>query len=209
GKGYRVIGLWGKVRGELGEVLERWFGAETVGKGGLVFGGYGDWAFKVFTVFVVILLGFPGPSDGLRLHPTVFFSSGSGLTADSSVLTLTLAFLDFGLDFAQSFPFHAQFCHFGLKEEKESSDGGWSNYVPNDEWKSLELKKINDSNTIRGNQECIGEYELMIDDNDFEYTCDYLLSKDATFVVDKEKERLEEKMYKLLGMPYERIASIE
>ncbi|GJR62579.1 ribonuclease H-like domain-containing protein [Tanacetum coccineum] len=64
--------------------------------------------------FIVILLGFPGPSDGLRLHPIVFFSSGSGLTADSSVLTLTLAFLDFGLDFAQSFPFHAQFCHFGL-----------------------------------------------------------------------------------------------
>ncbi|GJS02970.1 putative reverse transcriptase domain-containing protein [Tanacetum coccineum] len=55
-----------------------------------------------------------GPSDGLRLHSIVFFSSGSGLTADSSVLTLTLAFLDFGLDFAQSFPFHAQFCHFGL-----------------------------------------------------------------------------------------------
>ncbi|GKE19052.1 hypothetical protein Tco_1426629 [Tanacetum coccineum] len=95
------------------------------------------------------------------------------------------------------------------KKEKELSDGGWSNYVPNDEWKSLELKKINDSNTIRGNQECIGEYELMIDNNDFEYTCDYLLSKDATFVVDKEKERLEEKMCKLLGTPYERIDSIE
>ncbi|GJY84740.1 hypothetical protein Tco_0498766 [Tanacetum coccineum] len=31
-------------------------------------------------------------------------SSGSGLTADSSVLTLTLTFLDFGLDFAQSYP---------------------------------------------------------------------------------------------------------
>ncbi|GKE86293.1 hypothetical protein Tco_1560035 [Tanacetum coccineum] len=29
--------------------------------------------------------------------------------ADSLILTLTLAFLDFGLDFAQSFPFHAQF----------------------------------------------------------------------------------------------------
>ncbi|GJT80070.1 hypothetical protein Tco_1054412, partial [Tanacetum coccineum] len=43
GKGYRVIGLWGKVRGELGEVLERWFGAETVGKGGFDFGGYGVW----------------------------------------------------------------------------------------------------------------------------------------------------------------------
>ncbi|GJW06793.1 retrovirus-related pol polyprotein from transposon TNT 1-94 [Tanacetum coccineum] len=72
---------------------------------------------KGFTkVFINILLGFPGPSDGLRLHPTVFFSSDSGLTADSSVLTLTLTFLDFGLDFAQSFPFHAQFCHFGLTE---------------------------------------------------------------------------------------------
>ncbi|GJX21800.1 putative ribonuclease H-like domain-containing protein [Tanacetum coccineum] len=46
-----------------------------------------DWAFKVF---IVILLGFPGPSDGLRLLAIVFFSSGSGLTADSSVLTLTL-----------------------------------------------------------------------------------------------------------------------
>ncbi|GKD17203.1 hypothetical protein Tco_1206361 [Tanacetum coccineum] len=87
--------------------------------------GYSLWlqdrAFKVFTVFVVILLGFPGPSDGLRLHPIVFFSSGSGLTADSSVLTLTLAFLDFGLDSAQSFPFHAQFCHFGLAAAFSSS----------------------------------------------------------------------------------------
>ncbi|GKA88054.1 hypothetical protein Tco_0809818, partial [Tanacetum coccineum] len=77
-------------------------------KGG--YRGNGLWG----KVFIDILLGFPGPSDGLRLHSIVFFSSGSGLTADSSVLTLTLAFLDFGLDFAQSFPFHAQFCHFGL-----------------------------------------------------------------------------------------------
>ncbi|GJS88820.1 hypothetical protein Tco_0771456 [Tanacetum coccineum] len=61
------------------------------------------------TSLIVILLVLPGPSDGLRLHLIVFFSSGSGLTADSSVLTLTLAFLDFGLDFAQSFPFHAHF----------------------------------------------------------------------------------------------------
>ncbi|GJS78782.1 uncharacterized mitochondrial protein-like protein [Tanacetum coccineum] len=68
-------------------------------------------SWSLVRVFIVILLGFPGPSDGLRLHPTVFFSSGSGLTADSSVLTLTLAFLDFGLDFAQSFPFHA---HYGV-----------------------------------------------------------------------------------------------
>ncbi|GJS13535.1 putative ribonuclease H-like domain-containing protein [Tanacetum coccineum] len=50
----------------------------------------------------------------LVAHQQGQLCSGSGLTADSSVLTLTLAFLDFGLDFAQSFPFHAQFCHFGL-----------------------------------------------------------------------------------------------
>ncbi|GJU85144.1 putative reverse transcriptase domain-containing protein, partial [Tanacetum coccineum] len=48
------------------------------------------------------------------------------LTADSSVLTLTLAFLDFGLDFAQSFPVHAQFCHFGLLKIHEK------NYTPHD-----------------------------------------------------------------------------
>ncbi|GKF44818.1 hypothetical protein Tco_0131370, partial [Tanacetum coccineum] len=38
---------------------------------------------------------------------------------------------------------------------------------------------------------------------------DYLLSKDAPFAMDDEKERLEEKKYKLLGTPHERIASIE
>ncbi|GJZ44202.1 hypothetical protein Tco_0591457 [Tanacetum coccineum] len=37
GKGYRGIGLWGKVRGELGEYLGGGFGRETVGNGGLRF----------------------------------------------------------------------------------------------------------------------------------------------------------------------------
>ncbi|GKC46216.1 hypothetical protein Tco_1063938 [Tanacetum coccineum] len=96
--GYRGNGLWEMVRGELGDVLGGVVLARNRGRG-----WFGFWR----QVFIVILLGFPGPSDGLRLHPIVFFSSGSGLTADSSVLTLTLAFLDFGLDFAQSFPFHA------------------------------------------------------------------------------------------------------
>ncbi|GKF35727.1 hypothetical protein Tco_0112485, partial [Tanacetum coccineum] len=40
-EGYRGDGLWGKGMGELGRVLGRWFGAETVGKGGFDFGGYG------------------------------------------------------------------------------------------------------------------------------------------------------------------------
>ncbi|GJT13340.1 hypothetical protein Tco_0860382 [Tanacetum coccineum] len=99
------IGLWGKVRDSCRGVLGRWYGVENSGR---------VWRERSSTVFINILLVLPGPSDGLRLHSIVFFSSGSGLTADSSVLTLTLAFLDFGLDFAQSFPFHAQFCHFDL-----------------------------------------------------------------------------------------------
>ncbi|GJY73780.1 putative ribonuclease H-like domain-containing protein [Tanacetum coccineum] len=33
GRGYRVIGLWGKGRGELWSVLERWYGKKTMGKG--------------------------------------------------------------------------------------------------------------------------------------------------------------------------------
>ncbi|GJW62298.1 hypothetical protein Tco_0111633 [Tanacetum coccineum] len=102
-------GKWGSGMGELGSVLGRWFGARNRGRGWFEVWREGWFEYQVVAVFIVILLGFPGPSDGLRLHPIVFFSSGSGLTADSSVLTLTLAFLDFGLDFAQSFPFHAQF----------------------------------------------------------------------------------------------------
>ncbi|GJU99521.1 hypothetical protein Tco_1328792 [Tanacetum coccineum] len=109
------MGRAGKCTGEV--VWPRNHGMPGLGFGGKVIRvqlWVGSLKEKFGEVFIVILLGFPGPSDGLRLHPIVFFSSGSGLTADSSVLTLTLAFLDFGLDFAQSFPFHAQFCHFGL-----------------------------------------------------------------------------------------------
>ncbi|GJY47448.1 hypothetical protein Tco_0436511 [Tanacetum coccineum] len=69
----------------------------------------------VFTVFILYFWAFRPIRWVIDCIPIVFFSSGSGLTADSSVLTLTLAFLDFGLDFAQSFPFHAQFS-FGDEE---------------------------------------------------------------------------------------------
>nr|GEY17004.1 hypothetical protein [Tanacetum cinerariifolium] len=75
------------------------------------------------------------------------------------------------------------------REKKELSDSGWSNYVPNDEWKCLEVEE-KDSNLA--NQECIGEYGLMIDDNDFEYMCDYMLSKDTPFTINNDEGRLEE-----------------
>ncbi|GJZ88196.1 hypothetical protein Tco_0659978, partial [Tanacetum coccineum] len=36
-EGYRGDGLWGKGMGELGRVLGRWFGSETVGNGSMRF----------------------------------------------------------------------------------------------------------------------------------------------------------------------------
>ncbi|GKB89624.1 putative reverse transcriptase domain-containing protein, partial [Tanacetum coccineum] len=91
------------------------------------------WTWDVFVVRVGHFLSNPSPwfalytisplkgTSGLSVcarERDIGAGSGSGLTADSSVLTLTLSFLDFGLDFAQSFPFHAQFCHFGLALNK-------------------------------------------------------------------------------------------
>ncbi|GKA98579.1 hypothetical protein Tco_0826516 [Tanacetum coccineum] len=70
----------------------------------------GHWSSQSSIRYTIGLSG----NQMVKLLPIVFFSSGFGLTADSSGLTLTLTFLVFGLDFAQSFPFHAQFCHFGL-----------------------------------------------------------------------------------------------
>nr|GFB34577.1 hypothetical protein [Tanacetum cinerariifolium] len=58
------------------------------------------------------------------------------------------------------------------------SDWGWSNYVPRGEWKLLEFKR---NNPIHAKQDCIGEYG--VDDNDFEYMCDYMLSNDEPFTV--------------------------
>ncbi|GJS91721.1 hypothetical protein Tco_0774357 [Tanacetum coccineum] len=83
------------------------------------------------------------------------------------------------------------------------SDGGWSNYVPHDEWKLLEFKR---NNPIHAKQDCIGEYG--VDDNDFEYMCDYLLSNDEPFTVSNEEGRLKVKC-KLFGTPREQIANME
>nr|GEW18110.1 hypothetical protein [Tanacetum cinerariifolium] len=107
--------------------------------------------------------------------------------------------------------FYDKFCQhgWGKIEAEESSDGGWSNCVPNDEWKSLELKKINNSNTIRTNQECIGDYGVMFDDDNFGYIFDYLVSRDVHFVINNKEERFEEKRCKLLGTPRKRIARIK
>ncbi|GJU90365.1 hypothetical protein Tco_1302788 [Tanacetum coccineum] len=57
---------------------------------------------------------------------------------------------------------------WGKKEEEGSSEGAWSNYVPNEEWKRLEQTRMNDGNTIQFEQECNGDYRPMIGfDDDF------------------------------------------
>ncbi|GJU22235.1 hypothetical protein Tco_1155577 [Tanacetum coccineum] len=56
-------------------------------------------------------IGLSRPSEWVKIasNSNSSVSPAQGLTADSLVLTLTLAFLDFGLDSAQSLHFHAQF----------------------------------------------------------------------------------------------------
>ncbi|GJT45813.1 hypothetical protein Tco_0954528 [Tanacetum coccineum] len=61
--------------------------------------------------------------------------------ADSSVLTLTLEFLDFGLDFAQSFPFHAQFCTWKAKISDDDSDSDSEDDTDNDSTPSEHFPK--------------------------------------------------------------------
>ncbi|GJY79861.1 hypothetical protein Tco_0485662 [Tanacetum coccineum] len=92
----------------------------------------------------------------------------------------------------------------GMKDQL--SDGGWSNYVPNDEWKLLELYR---NNLIQADHDCIKDYGLVIDDNDFDYMWDYLLSKDAPLFMNNIYHRLEEKKCKLVGTPREKIAKME
>ncbi|GJS97849.1 hypothetical protein Tco_0804817 [Tanacetum coccineum] len=53
------------------------------------------------------------------------------------------------------------------------------------------------------------DYGLVIDDNDFDYMCGYLLSKDTPLFMNNIDKRLEEKKCKLVGTPRERIAKME
>ncbi|GKF11086.1 hypothetical protein Tco_0049012 [Tanacetum coccineum] len=93
-----------------------------------------------------------------------------------------------------------------LKTLDLSMDDFNCKYAPHDEWKLLELER---NNPIHAKQDFIGEYGLMIDDNDFNYMCDYLLSKGAPPFMNNMEEKLEEKKCKLVGTPRERIARME
>ncbi|GKB96901.1 hypothetical protein Tco_0983038 [Tanacetum coccineum] len=91
-----------------------------------------------------------------------------------------------------------------IKEELD--DGKWSTYVPNDEWKRLELEKMPPSNA---SYECIGEYGLMINDDDLEHMFDYLLAKDGSSFMDVEKEEMERMKSMMIGTPSERAENLD
>ncbi|GJU40248.1 hypothetical protein Tco_1193205 [Tanacetum coccineum] len=97
-----------------------------------------------------------------------------------------------------------QFCKRWLGKEdikEELDDGKWSTYVPNEEWKRLELEKMLPSNA---SYECIGEYGLMINDDDLEHMFVYLLTKDVPSFMEVEKDDVEGKKSKMIGTPCER-----
>ncbi|GJW41627.1 hypothetical protein Tco_0067472 [Tanacetum coccineum] len=95
----------------------------------------------------------------------------------------------------------------GKEDIKEDlDDGKWSTYVPNDEWKRLELKKMPPSNA---SYECIGEYGLMINDDDLEYMFDYLLAKDDPSFMDVDKEEMEGMKSMMIGTPSERAENLD
>ncbi|GJV26157.1 hypothetical protein Tco_1378852 [Tanacetum coccineum] len=69
------------------------------------------------------------------------------------------------------------------------------NYVPHDEWEHFECTRLNnDDDAIRVNQEWLDDYEPMnIVDDDFRDIDDYLVSKDAPFIVNEEEGRFKER----------------
>nr|GEU51341.1 hypothetical protein [Tanacetum cinerariifolium] len=87
----------------------------------------------------------------------------------------------------------------------ELSNGAWSTYVPNDEWKSMERER---NDPKQGSQDSIGEYGLVINGNDLEHMCNYLLAKDALSFMNDMDERFDKKKLSLIGTPSDRIASL-
>ncbi|GJU07320.1 hypothetical protein Tco_1123750 [Tanacetum coccineum] len=69
-----------------------------------------------------------------------------------------------------------------------------------------ELEKMPPSDA---SYECIGEYRLMINDDDLEHMFDYLLAKDGLSFMEVEKEEMEGKKSKMIGTPNERAENLD
>nr|GEU41775.1 hypothetical protein [Tanacetum cinerariifolium] len=82
------------------------------------------------------------------------------------------------------------------KEEEESREDAWSNYLPND-----------DNDAIQANHEWFDDHEpIKDDDDDIGELDDYFIQNDEPYNVDEEEERFKERRSKLLGIPYKKPA---
>ncbi|GJS94434.1 hypothetical protein Tco_0801402 [Tanacetum coccineum] len=113
------------------------------------------------------------------------------------------------------------------KEKEELSDDAWSHYSPIDEWKDYEHTTyietdvnvnqntynnvcqifkdhagMTNDDAIQGDHEWFDEHEPMEDDDDISDLDDYLITNDAPYFIDEQKERSKERRCKLLGIPY-------
>nr|GEX04942.1 hypothetical protein [Tanacetum cinerariifolium] len=71
-------------------------------------------------------------------------------------------------------------------------------------------ERSNNENPIKSNQGCIGEYGLMINDDDVDWMFDHFLCEVEPLTMNNiMDERIEEKRLKLIGTPQEQVASIE
>ncbi|GJS37626.1 hypothetical protein Tco_0536008 [Tanacetum coccineum] len=119
--------------------------------------------------------------------------------------------------------------HHGKKEGEESSDDAWSHYSPIDEWEDyehttyIETDVNSNQNTynnvcqifknhagmtnddaIQSDQEWFDERKPMEDNDHIGDSDDYLITSDASYYVNEEEEKFNEKTSKLLGIPYKR-----
>nr|GEX95754.1 importin-beta domain, armadillo-type fold protein [Tanacetum cinerariifolium] len=83
---------------------------------------------------------------------------------------------------------------WGKKEDEESREEAWSNYLPSD-----------DNDAIQANQEWFDDHDPMEDDDDNIRVLDnYLISQFAYYYVDEKEEGFKERKCKLLGIPYKK-----
>ncbi|GKE50313.1 hypothetical protein Tco_1481571, partial [Tanacetum coccineum] len=89
---------------------------------------------------------------------------------------------------------------------KKRTERRESKYSPNEEWKGMELEK---NNANHGIQDCIEEYEMIINDKDLDYMTKYLFSEHGPAFMKDSDDDLEKEGSKFIGSPSERIEELE
>ena len=91
-------------------------------------------------------------------------------------------------------------------KDKEPKEEDWISYSPHEEWKRLQLEK---ENPYKGENDCIGEYELMIDENDLGYMFDCVLDKDEKHFMESGYDGSDAKKFEMVETPSERAEKLD